>query len=80
MGDNVPLIVIATVVLGGASLSGGKGTMIGSLQGLIIFGLIAKSMVILNIDQTYQYVFRGLAIIGVVIADAVTSRERLGYY
>jgi ribose transport system permease protein len=76
-GDNVPLVIIATVVLGGTSLSGGKGKILGTLQSLVIFGLISKAMVILNIDQLYQYIFRGLVIITVVLADAMTSaRDR----
>jgi len=75
-GDNVPLVIIATVVLGGTSLSGGKGKMLGTLQSLVIFGLISKAMVILNIDQLYQYIFRGLVIITVVLADAIASTRQ----
>ncbi len=50
--------------------------MLGTLQSLVIFGLISKAMVILNIDQLYQYIFRGLVIITVVLADAITSARQ----
>jgi ribose transport system permease protein len=79
IGDDVTLIIVAIAVLGGASLSGGKGKIIGTLQALIIFELISKSMITLNINQIYQYIFRGFIILVVVISDAITNKENFRY-
>jgi ribose transport system permease protein len=75
-GDNTPLIVIAAAVLGGTSLFGGKGTIIGTLQGVLILGLIERAMVIFNVSTNFQLLVRGLIILAVVVADALTERKR----
>jgi ribose transport system permease protein len=75
-GDNTPLIVIAASVLGGTSLFGGKGTIVGTLQGVLILGLIERAMVIFNVDTNFQLLVRGTIILAVVIADALTVRKR----
>ncbi len=77
-GDNTPLLVIAAAVLGGTSLFGGKGTIIGTLQGVLILGLIERAMVIFNVDTNYQLLVRGTIILAVVVADAMTVRKRGG--
>jgi ribose transport system permease protein len=75
-GDNTPLLIIAAAVLGGTSLFGGKGTIIGTLQGVVILGLIEKAMVIFNVDTNYQLLVRGLIILAVIVTDALTVRKR----
>jgi ribose transport system permease protein len=75
-GDNTPLIVIAAAVLGGTSLFGGKGTIVGTLQGVLILGLIERAMVIFNVSTNFQLLVRGLIILAVVVADALTERKR----
>ncbi len=74
-GPGIELYVIAAAVLGGTSLFGGKGNVIGSFQGAVIIGLIDRSMVIFRVDTNYQLLVRGLIILGVVITDAITSRK-----
>ena len=75
-GDNTPLIVIAAAVLGGTSLFGGRGTIIGTIQGVLILGLIERSMVIFNVSTNFQLLVRGLIILAVVVTDALTERKR----
>ena len=58
-GDQTPMLVIAAAVLGGTSLFGGKGTVIGTIQGVLILGLIERAMVIFNVDTNYQLLVRG---------------------
>jgi len=70
-GDQTSMIVIAAAVLGGTSLNGGKGTVTGTIQGVLIFGLIERAMVVFNVDTNYQILIRGLVIIAVVVADTV---------
>ena len=77
-GDQTPMLVIAAAVLGGTSLFGGKGTVIGTIQGVLILGLIERAMVIFNVDTNYQILLRGLIIIAVVVTDTLTARRREG--
>jgi len=79
-GDNTPLIVIAAAVLGGTSLFGGKGKVIGTLQGVLILGLVERAMVIFNVSTNYQLLLRGLIILAVVVTDALTvSKEKVAF-
>ncbi len=75
-GDQTPLLVIAAAVLGGTSLFGGKGTIVGTIQGVLILGLIEKAMVIFNVDTNYQLLVRGTIILAVIVTDALTVRRR----
>jgi len=75
-GDQTSLLVIAAAVLGGTSLFGGKGTILGTIQGVLILGLIEKAMVIFNVDTNYQLLVRGAIILAVIVTDALTARRR----
>jgi len=58
------LEVIAAVVVGGASLSGGKGTVAGTLLGVLILGVLANGVNVYNVPIEVQYILIGLIIIG----------------
>ena len=75
-GDQITMLIIAGAVLGGTSLSGGKGTILGTIQGVLILGLIEKAMVIFNVDTNYQLLVRGTIILVVIVTDALTARRR----
>lgn len=76
LGDNAPLIIIALVVLGGTSLYGGRGTIFGTILGLLIFGLIDNGMVLLGIYSYYQFIVRGTIILFVILADTLIGERR----
>jgi ribose transport system permease protein len=67
MGVGMELDVIATVVIGGASLSGGKGSAVNTLLGVLILGMIGNIMNLLNIPAYSQQVIKGLIIIFAVL-------------
>jgi ribose transport system permease protein len=67
MGVGMELDVIATVVIGGASLSGGKGSAINTLLGVLILGMIGNIMNLMNIPAYSQQVIKGLIIIFAVL-------------
>lgn len=73
-GNAYELRVIAAAVIGGASLSGGRGSAIGAVLGAIIVELINNGMVILDIDQNYTQIVMGVAIILAVVVDQLKSR------
>jgi ribose transport system permease protein len=68
------LSVITAIVLGGASLSGGRGTVLGTIIGLIIIGVLNNGLVLLNVDSFYQDVARGVLLIFAVSFDQLRQR------
>ena len=73
---NIELYVIAAAVLGGTSLFGGKGGVIGTIQGVIILQIVERAMVVFNVDTNYQLLVRGLVILGVVVTDTIISTQQ----
>jgi len=63
------LSVIAAVVLGGTSLAGGKGTLFGTLIGVLILGTLNNGMVLLSMSSYYQQVAQGLVLLLAVGLD-----------
>lgn len=70
------LNVIAVVVIGGASLSGGSGGMLNTFIGLLIIGVLNNGMSLLNVSPNLQPVVIGIAIIVAVLTDRA-SRSRM---
>jgi ribose transport system permease protein len=62
-GTGDELSVIAAVILGGTSLFGGKGSVIGSLVGSLLIGLINNGLILAGLDVSQQQIIRGLIII-----------------
>jgi len=73
-GLGYELKVIAAAVVGGASLTGGRGTALGAVLGAMLIQLIEQSIITLGINQNYNQVVIGLAIIIAVVIDRVSSR------
>ncbi len=73
-GSGYELRVIAASVVGGASLSGGRGSLIGAMLGAIVMQLIDNSIVVLGIDSNYTNIVIGLAIVLAVVVDQAKSR------
>ncbi|MGC8981966.1 MAG: ABC transporter permease, partial [Minisyncoccia bacterium] len=73
-GMGFELDVIAAVVLGGTSIRGGKGTIVGSLLGAILVGIIKNGMVLLNVPALTEGLIIGLLIIGSVIIDLIKTQ------
>ena len=68
-GSAYELDVIAAVVLGGTSLSGGKGGIGKTFLGWLVISILANALVILGFDSNWQLVFKGLVILIAVILD-----------
>lgn len=65
-GVGLELDAIAAVVIGGASLAGGKGSVLGALAGVLIFGLLTNIFQLCNIDSNAQLVLKGAIIVAAV--------------
>lgn len=70
-GKGWEMNVIASVIIGGASLSGGRGKVWGTFIGLIFLGVLINGMTLLNINEYVQYVVRGLLILAAVLVNTV---------
>lgn len=72
-GQGYELNVIAAAVVGGASLSGGKGTALGAVLGALIIQMISSGIVILGIDQSYSQIIIGAVVIIAVLLERVNQ-------
>jgi ribose/xylose/arabinose/galactoside ABC-type transport system permease subunit len=72
-GQGYELNVIAAAVVGGASLSGGKGSALGALLGALIIQMISSGIVILGIDQNYSQIIIGAVVVLAVVLDQVNN-------
>lgn len=72
-GTGYELDAIAAVVLGGTSLSGGKGRIVGTLVGALIIGTLNNGLNILNVSSFYQQVVKGIVILLAVLMDRKKS-------
>jgi len=74
LGEQLELDVITAVVIGGASLSGGKGTVIGAMLGVAILGLIKNGVSLFNVPIEMQYILIGV----LLLANVSLNRWRQG--
>ncbi|MFK7812535.1 MAG: ABC transporter permease, partial [Maribacter sp.] len=68
-GMSYELDAIAAVVIGGTSLSGGRGSIMGTVQGALIIGVLNSGLVLLNVSPFWQQIIKGLVILIAVIMD-----------
>lgn len=68
-GSSYELDAIAAVVIGGTSLSGGKGSVLGTVLGAVIIGVLNNGLVLLDVSPFWQQVVKGLVILLAVIID-----------
>ena len=74
-GAGFELDAIAAVVIGGTSTSGGKGSIGGTMIGVLLIGVINNSLDLLNVSSYYQQVVMGLIIIGAVVLDSLNQKS-----
>ena len=68
------LSVITAVVLGGATLSGGEGSVLGTLVGLLIVGVLNDGLILKNVSPFWQQVAQGALLIAAVSFDRLSAR------
>ena len=75
VGEGYELDAIAACVIGGVSMAGGAGSVIGTVIGVLILGVISNGFDILGISSNYQKIMKGLVILLAVFID-IRSRSR----
>ena len=68
-GDGYELDAIAAVVLGGTSLAGGQGTIIGTVIGALIIGVLNNALNLMDVSSYYQMIAKAVVILIAVLLD-----------
>jgi ribose transport system permease protein len=76
LGSGYELEAIAAVVIGGTSLSGGQGSILGTVIGALIMSVLTNGLRIMSVPQEWQVVIVGLVVIGAVYADILRRRKK----
>ena len=69
-GTGMEMKVIAAAVVGGAAVSGGRGTLLGTLLGILLLGTIGSALVFLHLEAQWEEAIQGGIILLTVAADA----------
>ena len=74
-GEGYELDIITAVVLGGVSIFGGVGRLSGVIAGILIMGVLANGMILLNIQEYVQWVVKGAVLLAAVALDQFINRR-----
>jgi ribose transport system permease protein len=74
-GSGFELQVIAAVIIGGVAISGGAGTVYGTVLGVLIIGMLANGLVLMNVEANWNQFFVGLLIVVVATAEVAINRR-----
>jgi ribose transport system permease protein len=75
-GQGLELQVIAAAIIGGASLAGGEGTVLGAVLGVVFLSLISNALTILSVSVFWQIVVTGVILIAAVSIDMLLRRRQ----
>lgn len=77
VGSGIELRVITACIIGGASLNGGEGSVLGAFLGALFMGMLANALNLLGVDVYYQNFITGLILILAVVFDVMNERRKL---
>jgi ribose/xylose/arabinose/galactoside ABC-type transport system permease subunit len=72
--SNDLLTILAAVIIGGTALTGGRGSVVGTLVGILLLGVIGNGLVLENISSFYQPVVTGAVLLIAIVLDEVRRR------
>jgi ribose transport system permease protein len=75
MGNGLELIAISAAVIGGASLNGGEGSILGAILGIALLSLVTTSMILLDVSAYWIDFVRGLILLAAVTIDQLAHRR-----
>lgn len=79
MGDGSEMRVISAAVIGGASLSGGEGSVVGTVFGVILLNIINNALVLYNVSVNWQNLISGVILILAVSVDVISHKKRAAH-
>lgn len=74
--NGLELQVIAGIVIGGTSLAGGRGSIVGTLIGVLLIGVINNGLTLLGVNPFFTQFIQGVVIFAAVLLDALSQRRR----
>jgi ribose transport system permease protein len=77
LGTGMEMDAVAAVVLGGTSMGGGQGGIIGTILGVVIIGFINNGLNLLRMDSFWQYIAKGIVILIAVFTDDIKNKRML---
>jgi ribose transport system permease protein len=75
-GNGIEMTILSGAVIGGVSLTGGKGTVLGAVLGVIMMSLISNVLVIMNVSVHWQSFITGAILIFAILFDALSNRKK----
>jgi ribose transport system permease protein len=75
-GIGLEMTAIASAIIGGASMSGGRGTVFGSILGICLYYLISSSLVLLNVPAFWQDFIRGFVLLAAISIDSIGQMRK----
>lgn len=75
-GAGMELSIIAAAVIGGASLNGGSGTILGAILGIALLSVVTSSLVLLNVSVYWQVMIKGCILLGAVSIDHLLHKRK----
>lgn len=75
-GIGTEMTVLSAAVIGGASIKGGEGSIIGTFLGIILMNLLNNALVLYKLDVYWQTFFEGLILLGAIVIDFIIHRNR----
>jgi ribose transport system permease protein len=78
VGTGIELRVITACIIGGASLSGGEGSVLGAFLGALFMAMLANALNLLGVDVYWQSFITGLILILAVVFDVLNERRKVG--
>jgi ribose transport system permease protein len=75
-GDGAELRIITAVIVGGASLTGGRGAVWGAMTGVLFMALLSNIMIIAQVSSYWQGIIIGMVLVAAVATDRIFNRQR----
>lgn len=79
VGQGLELRVITATIIGGASLKGGEGSVLGAFLGALFMGMLANSLNLLGVDVYWQNFITGITLILAIVIDQINERRKAQY-
>jgi rhamnose transport system permease protein len=77
-GLGLEMKVIAAVVVGGTAITGGKGTIVGTVLGVILLGAIGPALTFMEINAYWEKAIQGIIILAAIVSEAAGVQTEVG--